>query len=711
MTLESITLLDENEEFLPITAEQVDFIITTLTNDKLKLRESQPAIVAQIFNNLVTKKRQLLVAPTGSGKSFIAFALSLLYKHFGDRKTFIITNTKQLQSQYEEDAEYLNLSFGNITGIDNYKCSVNGDTYSLGHCNVNLGMKTIAQKKTLDCYANCDYLQKRTKSAKSHISVMNYSYWLIQQNYVKDRMHNHTFATRPLTIFDECHNIPDIVQNHFAVNLNSKYILGILADAGHHVNVGNVAFDNAKMACDIVNKSVDLAKISTGLQILQGTLSKYMNEFKKILADYQSSYDSKNFAVNRIMHNRMSAFDKIKDVHCKIEDYNELIAEHGIQYIVKDGDGETWSKLRFANDIALIALNVNKHTKHSLYMTATAGNAELLAKSLAFGDPDNYDIIEMETDWDFDKSPIYFVPGSGKLTFHQFDENIDSVISSIKDIAKTHKNENGLIHSRSYKLTEMLSESFRGLKLHAIQTHFDSAGKLEALNAQKNVNKPSIVISPSMHEGTNFNDDMARFQIMAKMPYANPHDKLIRRRKKFMPEYMELSEAIHIVQALGRPVRHKDDFCTTYLVDASFSKELGKLVKHFPNLKSRLKVQNEKLNEIAKASGLSEFTALMALCNHKDNETAYFSKEMLEDGNVKWTKFRIRTRKINLELAIDESFAIYDSENNIVEKEVYTKTYKVALNDFVEKFIPENNISQMHSPFFKTTEKLEFAYL
>jgi Rad3-related DNA helicase len=681
-----------------LTVAEVIEICSTLSNGKFTFIDNQAEVVTQIFNNLQNNQRQLLIAPTGSGKSFIAFALSMLYSHEYSAKTFVVTNTKQLQEQYVQDASKLTLKFGNISGLDNYKCHVNNSTYALGHCSSNLGYRTIEQKQTLDCFAKCEYLQSRDAAIKSPLAITNYNYWLIQQNYVKLRHNNYSFANRLLTIFDECHSIPDIVQNHFAVNLNTAYVSGILHESANY-NVLTASMINHIM--HIINKihqTNDTNEIQSLLKSLYNNLQSSKTNFDKLISKFQDSYKPENHKENASMHYVMSLYDKIKDLYCKIEDYIELIDTYGNQYIVKDSDNTSWSKFRFANDIALIALNIHKHTKHSLFMTATAGNADILSNVLALG-KDKYDVIELNSTWSFDKSPIYYDPSNGKMTYHHKHKNENKLLNSISSIVKQHSLDNGLIHSRSYDLTKSIVDSLKNNNSHVILSHNNAQERIQSLNKHKQLNNKSIIISPSMHEGVNFNDDYARFMILCKMPYINPHDKLTKRRQKFMPEWIELNNAIHVIQSLGRPIRHSKDYCTTYLLDRSFGKELANICKHFAFVKHRLKIKHDILQNAAAASNIDGFTAIMSLHHLTNNETAYFSKVVNDDNSITWFKHRISRRFRDDSINVDVSKATY-IDDICTATEEYVSCTKMSLDHFINEYCKTQQIISMHSPFF-----------
>ena len=71
----------------------------------------------------------LLDAPTGSGKSVIAMLLADFLAFKGNRG-YILASDLSLHEQYVKDFRKMQLwNWGNIKGVDNYTCAVNGEKF------------------------------------------------------------------------------------------------------------------------------------------------------------------------------------------------------------------------------------------------------------------------------------------------------------------------------------------------------------------------------------------------------------------------------------------------------------------------------------------------------------------------------------------------------------------------------------------------------
>jgi Rad3-related DNA helicase len=87
----------------------------------------------------------------------------------------------------------------------------------------------------------------------------------------------------------------------------------------------------------------------------------------------------------------------------------------------------------------------------------------------------------------------------------------------------------------------------------------------------------AAVCNGKLSEGVNFGDNMARAIIIVGVPFPNISDEKLKiRREYYIPVDLEkewlLNEAMRTVnQAIGRIIRHSDDFGAIYLVDERYN--------------------------------------------------------------------------------------------------------------------------------------------
>jgi Rad3-related DNA helicase len=93
----------------------------------------------------------------------------------------------------------------------------------------------------------------------------------------------------------------------------------------------------------------------------------------------------------------------------------------------------------------------------------------------------------------------------------------------------------------------------------------------EVIKEHSESEKPTVLISPSLHTGLDLKDHLSRFQIITKVPYPNVADKWTSEKRKINKEWYYWQTALRLVQAYGRSIRSKDDWAKTYVLDSAFS--------------------------------------------------------------------------------------------------------------------------------------------
>ena len=92
----------------------------------------------------------------------------------------------------------------------------------------------------------------------------------------------------------------------------------------------------------------------------------------------------------------------------------------------------------------------------------------------------------------------------------------------------------------------------------------------------------TVLVSPSMSEGVDLRDDLARFQILLKVPYPSLGDKLVRKRMHKWSWWYPMQTVKTVVQAVGRAIRNEDDHAVTYILDADWRRFYGQNKELFP---------------------------------------------------------------------------------------------------------------------------------
>jgi Rad3-related DNA helicase len=83
--------------------------------------------------------------------------------------------------------------------------------------------------------------------------------------------------------------------------------------------------------------------------------------------------------------------------------------------------------------------------------------------------------------------------------------------------------------------------------------------------------------------GLSLNGDLARWQIVAKVPYGPIGEPAVAHRMDNIPGWYNWQTAKDMIQSFGRIVRSIDDWGTTYIVDEAFVSFFSRNRSLFPD--------------------------------------------------------------------------------------------------------------------------------
>jgi ATP-dependent DNA helicase DinG len=554
-----------------------------------KFRSNQRETIEAICQAYIDDPNSTVIldAPTGTGKSIIAMWCSYILKEMGNRG-YLITSDLMLQEQYEKDIKGFKLDWASIKGVDNYECVVNELPFSLGECKFK-GM-SYEQAEKLSCFNSCGYLQNRRRAIDLPVSLLNYSYWLIQRNYVEDKMIGEErpvpFEQRDFTFFDEAHKIDDIIQGHFSPRIQEDIvdrIMEVNRFASRQGIAENVFTKNKirTLVMDMLNGDREVA-------------FQALKDFERVLFLFGKMRQAGNKTVKRRYGNEsvpkdwqkaFGTFDHLKDVHCKTEDYIDLIEEVGIDKIVLDQkDSEVTFKC--VEEALMIEKFLQKKAGFKVFMSATIGDVRSFAKHMKI---DGAKVIRLDNQFNFEKSPIVFI-NRHKLSFKEREDNLPKVIELVDKILDKHKDQSGIIHTGSYQFADYIASKSKH-RFGRFITYDYAKERNGAIELFKGVmaDKNKVLIGPSLLEGLDFKDDVSRFQIFFKVPYPSLTDPLVKAKINQFPDWYDWKTGISIQQGSGRSIRSNEDWAVTYVVDACFRSLINKPDLFPPSFKQRIK--------------------------------------------------------------------------------------------------------------------------
>ena len=545
---------------------------TNVFGQDFQFRKHQREAVEFICNTYLEDSSSTVVvdAPTGSGKSLIAMWSAYVLKELGKRG-YLVTSDLMLQDQYEKDLSRLKLCWPSIRGVDNYECTVNGLPFSLGDCKLK-GMG-YEQAEKLHCFKTCEYLQNRKRAIDQPVALFNYAFWLLQRNYVEDRMRESNrdvpFTERDFTFFDEAHKVDDIVQGHFSPRIDEDFI--------EKVAYVNRFIERKNIATEVQSK----ASVQRVVQELMTTENKAemfesIQDFREIAKVYRKAQTAFKKTVNQRYKGEVpsdwqsaaTALDRIKDVYCKFDDYVGIVQDNGLESMVIDHrDSET----RFAcvKESQLIKKHLHEKTGFKVFMSATIGDPKAYMEIMGIKDAK---FIRIDNEFTYDRSPIVFV-NRHKLTYKTREQNLPKVMDILNKIIEKHSGQRGIIHSGSYQFTRHIIENSNNSP--RLLNYQGSKEKKETLKEFLQ-EEDAILVGPSILEGLDLKDDVSRFQVFFKVPYPSLADPLVKAKLNLGGSWYDWKTSNNILQGVGRSVRSKDDWAVTYIIDASFGQLLHK---------------------------------------------------------------------------------------------------------------------------------------
>ena len=474
-----------------------------------KPRKVQIKLIKQIYEAINNGYKNIVLdAGTGIGKSAIAATIANIMKD-----AYILTMTKQLQNQYMEDfSNYVSL----IKGKGNYDCHKIADL-SCEFCQ----KEAYGQEKCEDC----EYQIALELARKSEIVVTNYDYIYTAGVKIPNR-----FFKRKLLILDESHNLETKMMN-FGQTLNSHYIM---KKYGLDITKGFTKKDYPKLKKDykywisICNELIKLcdAKIDS--------LEK--NQFvtkKKIKQDIQNFKD---------------IIDGLNNNHFLIM-INNTRWGPVVNFKPKSIIEETTKLLDFG-DIRL-------------FLTGTMGDYNKFCEWLG--------LDKNETCYIYEKSPF---PVENRPIYLDFVKSMRANgwkskigIEKIKEIVSKYSNKKGVIHTSSTQQANWIKKQLNDIKF-IVAAGNDREKIIKEFEENPN---PMVLIGPALKDGVDFKDDKCRFQIIYKMPFPRLDDQ-IKFRKKQEDEWYLYHTIMPLMQAYGRGIRHKDDYCDAYILDSDFKR-------------------------------------------------------------------------------------------------------------------------------------------
>ncbi len=541
-------------------------IIKNFKRAKLEPRDYQIKVINEILNAFIDDRESNVVlnAPTGSGKSAIALVtmLSLNEINYNDRlfETIddfgkpelieggnILMHLNVLVHQYEDMIKPISNAMV-LVGANNYYC----DVHSCNADSCTYSEDIRAKKYNLECNC-CEYKKDMILKASCNYFITNYAYFFVAN-----------FKAKLINIFDECHLIDDAYNSANTTIINAVYILNLFGNVTY--GLSDTKINELLMCLEHVNETNYKELITEFLQSLVQVINKiqegincYINDTEetniKTLANLKSQYKKHYYEYLKLKKYLKEECEHVVDIYFQELDLPEEVDLFNIKYTTKN---IKLQPIFIRNELSYI----EDSSKFKLFMSAT--NPVILYDEVM--KLKSYKVINIPPVFDKSLKTIVETP-IAKMNFKAMNDDkvFSNIVSFINKISMLHKNENGLILVPSFVVAEQLKEMLN--IEHEMFVHSSETPLYDLLETYTASNNLRVLVTPSGYEGLNLYDDLGKWQIIIKAPYANLNDKRIKYiSENYNSVYMS-NTLVKIVQGSGRCTRHKDDKSVTYLLD------------------------------------------------------------------------------------------------------------------------------------------------
>jgi len=497
----------------------------------------------------------LLNLPVGVGKSHLALMIADWYRKNVNKmsRIDIITNSKILQDQYSNTYE----SISDLKGKDNYEC----EQYS---CSCAQGAEFNRLNKT-SC-ESCPYSFARESFISGGVSLTNFYLYILYAIYNPKLFENRDAR---VLIVDECHEFDDVMSDFITIKITENIVKKYKFTNEYEI------IKNLK-SITTINQYVDFLKylsgeIVTTVEQMEGGLSSQRRNPKE---------DKRDLKISKILKTKnvdvkvMNLVTDLKQYQLKIEVFLKEFKENPNNWVLEQNYNEKLKQKELSLEPIWAYDYLDKYV-FSNYDMVFLMSGTILDKNL-FCQLNGLDVTKsvyysISSPFPVKNRPIYYMP-IGKMSYKSKEETFKRYIPYIKKLLDKYKGKKGIIHTNSFELAKWISESIKDPRL----IFHDSSNKDEMLKMHLESEEPTVIVSPSMDTGVSFDNDSARFQIIAKVPYPSLASQKNKLRQKNNPDWYSWKTVSGLVQMTGRPVRSNMDYADTIIIDGGF----GDVIKH-----------------------------------------------------------------------------------------------------------------------------------
>lgn len=366
-----------------------------------------------------------------------------------------------------------------------------------------------------------------------------------------------------------CHDFDDVMSDFISIKI-TDYIIKKFKFSNEYEIVKNL---NGVIS---ISQYVDFLKnlegeIITTLESMEGGLSKKGRNVKS---------DKRDLKLNKLFKTKnsdvkiMQLVTELKQYQLKIEVFLKEYKDNPNNWVLETYYNEKLKQRELSLEPIWAYDYLDKYV-FSKYDMVFLMSGTILDKNL-FCQLNGLDVTKsayysISSPFPLKNRQIYYMP-VGKMSYKSKEETFKKYIPYIQKLLDKYKNKKGIIHTNSFELAKWIENSIKDPRL----IFHDSSNKDEMLKLHFESEEPTVLVSPSMDTGVSFDDDKARFQIIAKVPYPSLASQKNKLRQKNNPDWYSWKTVSGLVQMMGRSIRSDMDYADTIIIDGSF----GDVIKH-----------------------------------------------------------------------------------------------------------------------------------
>jgi Rad3-related DNA helicase len=484
------------------------------------------------------EKVVVVEAPTGTGKTIMAEVVRLM---LGSRGVYLCHN-KDLQDQFANDFPYSRVMKGRSNYEPEYAGLFNGATCE--DCQSEGCLLCSSKEK-------CSYVVAKAEAAAAPVAVLNSAYWL---NETLGR--GSVFRGRGLCVIDEADTLEGVLMSQVSIYISPwaqrEYGIkppGKMTKESSYVSWGEEALDRILSSLQKW-RSADRQDIRVNRRVRY--LSGLVSQVRTMVDSIKSQECSWVYTGGAGSGRRKGEVVEFRPVE-----------------VGKFGGERVW-----------------KNGTRFLLMSGSVVSGKMLVEGLGWDLP--FKMIGVDSVFPAKNRPVVVRP-CGNMSRGERENGFKGLARGISELVGGTEDRT-VIHTVSYSLAKDISGHLSkgtgasGRHSRRILSYGMGSERASVLSEYRRT-PGAILVAPSADRGLDLAGDLARLQIIAKVPYPNLGDQQVQKRLYSTGNgqmWYAVQTARTIMQMVGRGVRGVDDWCECWILDSSFPKWYSQWQTLFP---------------------------------------------------------------------------------------------------------------------------------